>query len=64
MDNIPKDLQEKFEWMQRNRELQEESHLRQMKKKEDQEAAREKSIKDTMNYMGGGKYNKKNHKNF
>ena len=64
MDNIPKDLQEKFEWMQRNRELQEESHLRQMKKKEDQDAAREKSIKDTMNYMGGGKYNKKNHKNF
>ena len=64
MDNIPKDLQEKLEWMQRNRELQGESNLRQMQKKEDQDAAREKSIKDTMNYMGGGKYNKKNHKNF
>ena len=62
--DIPKDLQEKLEWMQRNRELQEESNLRQMQKKEAQDAAREKSIKDTMNYMGGGKYNKKNHKNF
>ena len=62
--DIPKDLQEKLEWMQKNRQLQEEDSLRQMKKKSIQDASKEKSIKDTMNYMGGGKYNKKNHKNF
>ena len=62
--DIPKDLQEKLEWMQKNRQLQEEDSLRQMKKKSIQEASKQKSIKDTMNYMGGGKYNKKNHKNY
>lgn len=64
MIDMPKELKEKLEWMQKNRELQEEENLRQMKKKSIQDASREKSIKDTMNYMGGGKYNKKNHKNF
>tara|TARA_R100000781_G_scaffold110791_1_gene76501 strand:- start:1431 stop:1622 length:192 start_codon:yes stop_codon:yes gene_type:complete len=62
--DIPKDLQEKLEWMQKNRQLQEEDSLRQMKKKSIQEDSKQKSIRDTMNYMGGGKYNKKNHKNY
>jgi len=62
--DIPKDLQEKLEWMQRNQEIQEKSRLREAKKREIQEDSKQKSIRDTMNYMGGGKYNKKNHKNY
>jgi hypothetical protein len=62
--DIPKDLQEKLEWMQRNQEIQEKSRLRESKKREIQEDSKQKSIRDTMNYMGGGKYNKKNHKNY
>ena len=62
--DIPKDLQEKLEWMQKNRELQEEAHMKQMKIKEARDLARKKHEDNTMNYMGGGKYNKKNTKNF
>ena len=64
MDGIPKELQERLEWMERNRKIQEESELLRMKREEIKEESKQKSIQETMNYMGGGKYNKNNHKNY
>ena len=64
MSDIPKDLQERLEWMRRNSELQEKTEMAKMERGRLQQETKQKGIENTMNYMGGGKYNNKNSKNY
>jgi len=64
MPNMPDDFEEKMRFIQRNREIKEQSRMNQMKKQQEQELARQRHMENTMNYMGGGKVNKKNSKNY
>ena len=55
MSDIPKDLQERLEWMRRNSELQEKTDMAKWKRGRLQQETKQKSIKNTINEMGGCK---------
>ena len=49
MSDIPKDLQERLEWMRRNSELQEKTEMTKMERGRLQQETKQKSIENTMN---------------